>query len=252
MERGASVNPMQAGKSPSWAFWITSRTRQPRVIRWLALGLCVLALGACATASVTNGGSGGKSAGGDPLAEISPEQLYAQGELLAHHGEALRAEEYLSAALQRGYPADKVLPLLLKVCLAASRLGAALNYAQPYLQLHPDDHHLRYLVAAIQFGQSRPDEAARELRRVLQQQPDFAQAHYLLAVILRDHSHDLAAATEHFRRHQQLDPRGLHGAEVAAWLDEHARQAASVPVREPPTRMSETNTTPAASAEPRP
>jgi tetratricopeptide (TPR) repeat protein len=209
---------------------------------WLCSSALAACLGACATGAVTSGGQGavaGQAKGvGDPLAEISPDQLYAQGELLARNGEVLRSEEYLSAALQRGYPAQKVLPLLLKVCLAASRLGAALNYARPYLQLHPEDYHLRYLVAAVQFGQSRPDEAARELRRVLQQQPDFAQAHYLLDVILRDHEHDLAAATQHFLRHQALDPRGLHGAEVAAWLDENADAVTTPSDLQPPARAA--------------
>jgi tetratricopeptide (TPR) repeat protein len=207
MERGASVNPMLWGQYSLRSVFLA----------------CALSLGGCASAAVTNGG--GTTPGADPLTEVSPEQLYAQGEQLARTGEALRAEEYLSAALQRGYPAEQVLPLLLKVCLAASRLGAALNYAQPYLQLHPEDYHLRYLVAAVLFGQSRPAEAQRELTRVLQQKPDFAHAHYLLAVILRDHAQDIPGATQHFRMHQQLDPRGLHGAEVAAWLAENAHEA---------------------------
>lgn len=184
-------------------------------------------MAACATVPAKNGGVAGREPGADPLADIPAEQLFSQGQQLARQGDLLRAEEYLSAALQRGHPPAQTLPVLLKVCLAASRLGAALNYAQPYLQLHPDDYPLRYLVAAVQFGLSRPEQAARELRRVVQQQPDFAQAHYLLAVILRDHAHDLDAATRHFLRHQALDPRGLHGAEVAAWLEENASHDAA-------------------------
>ena len=202
-----------------------------RALGAAASRLVVVLLVGCAAAAggpVESGGTAANAA--DPLAQISAEQLFTQGVALAESGDVLRAEEYLSAAMERGYPQAQVLPVLLRVCLAASRLGAALSYAKPYLQLHPDDYQLRYLVAAVQFGLGRPGEAQRELERVLKQQPDFAQAHYMLAVILRDHVDDLDGATAHFRRHQALDPSGVHGAEVAAWLAEHADASdASVP-----------------------
>jgi tetratricopeptide (TPR) repeat protein len=181
----------------------------------------LLLSGSCASVAATGDGMQGANQA-DPFAGIAAEQLFQQGEAMARSGDLLRAEEYLSAALQRGYAPELVLPLLLKVCLASSRLSAALTYAGPYLQQHPDDYHLRYLVAAVQLGMARHEEAARELRRVLSQHPDFAPAHYLMGVVLRDYAHDPVRATQHFRQHQALDPDGLHSAEVAAWLQETA------------------------------
>jgi tetratricopeptide (TPR) repeat protein len=225
--------------------WWSARDGRVRVWDGLRLAGLVLSAGAfivsgaCATVPVTDGGSAAGHAG-DPIADVPVDQLYARGELMARSGDLLGAEEYLSAALQRGYPPAQALPLLLKVCLAASRLSAALNYAQPYLQLHPADYHLRYLVAAVQLGMARPREAASELRRVLAQQPNFAPAHYLMGVILRDYDKDISAATQHFQRHQALDPHGLHGAEVAAWLEENAmRRAAQVGAVAPAAALSQ-------------
>jgi tetratricopeptide (TPR) repeat protein len=193
-------------------------SRSSRLMRRLAQ-LSLLLLASCASSNMA---SGGTTPAPDPLQTVPADQLFAHGEQLAAQGDAVRAEQYLSAAMQRGFPAQRVLPLLLRVCLVSSRLGAALQYAAPYLQLHPEDHHLRYLVATVQLGLSRTHEAQRELQRILREAPDYADAHYLLGVILRDYEHDAVAAAAQFQRHQELDPSGLHALEVAAWLREHA------------------------------
>jgi tetratricopeptide (TPR) repeat protein len=197
----------------------------------------------CASVAATGDGVQGADQV-DPFAGVSGEQLHAQGEAMARAGDLLRAEEYLSAALQRGYAPDRVLPLLLKVCLASSRLSAALTYARPYLQQHPEDYHLRYLVAAVQLGMARHEEAARELQRVLSQHPDFAPAHYLMGVVLRDYAHDPVRATQHFRQHQSLDPDGLHSAEVAAWLQETAGEQPAANPAEPAQPVGPTDAKP--------
>jgi tetratricopeptide (TPR) repeat protein len=183
----------------------------------------LLTLSACAgSADVSK-----ESIAADPLDRVQPEQLYREGERLALQGDPIRAEQYLSTAIQRGYPAGLAMPLLLRVCVVSSRLGAALKYATPYLRLHPDDYHLRYLVAAVQLGLGRPNEARTELERVLLRAPDHADAHYLLGVVLRDHLGDTGGAVEQFALHQKYAPQGLHGAEVAAWLHEHATRTAA-------------------------
>jgi tetratricopeptide (TPR) repeat protein len=202
-----------------------ARTASRRVVIFRATVRSLLLLLAAATAAcatTTSASNGAKSQSVDPLEQVSPQQLYEQGKALVMRGDALRAEQYLSAAAARGYPADRVLPLLMRVCISTSRLGAALQYARPHLQLHPDDYHLRYLVAAVELGLGHPADAERELGLVLQQAPDYAEAHYLMGVLLRDHRNDAAAAASHFAEHQRLNPNGLHGAEVAAWLREHA------------------------------
>ena len=169
----------------------------------------------------------------DPLMNVKAEDLFRDGERMAQAGDALRAEQYLNAAMQRGYPAQRAMPLLLRVCIASSRLGVALQYAAPYLQLHPEDYRLRYLVAAVQLGLGRASEARMELTRVVRDAPDFAEAHYLLGVVLRDHLNDPEAAEQAFTTHQQLKPDGVHGAEVAAWLRERDAGRATPPAAAP-------------------
>ena len=181
----------------------------------------------CGHASAKAGGE--VPASTDPLLSVGAEELYRDGERMAQAGDPLRAEQYLNAAIQRGYPAQRALPLLLRVCIASSRLGVALQYATPYLQLHPEDYRLRYLVAAVQIGLGRASEARMELMRVVRDAPDFAEAHYLLGVLLRDHLNDSEGAAQAFTTHQRLKPDGLHGAEVSAWLREHGAQAATQP-----------------------
>jgi tetratricopeptide (TPR) repeat protein len=196
---------------------------------WAIALSCVIG---CAGASAEAGAGSSRDPSVDALDRVPPEQLYQRGELLSRSGDLLRAEQYVSAAVARGYPERAALPLLLRVCVASSRFGLALQHAAPYLQHHPDDYRLRYLVAAVQLGMNRVDAAQRELERVLRDAPDYADAHYLLGVILRDHG-DEAGAAAHFDAQQRLDPDGLHGAEVAAWLRERAfrqEQSAGAPV----------------------
>jgi hypothetical protein len=84
-------------------------------------------------------------------------------------------------------------------------------------------------------------------------------------VVLRDHLGDTAGAVEQFALHQKYAPQGLHGAEVAAWLHEHAtRTAANGPInvgpsspdtaveRQPPVRLSREPAAAGASAAPTP
>ena len=197
--------------------------------RWIGAAIraalsCSLAcnLLGCATGNAGSANVAGQTA--DPLERVTPEDLFQQGERLARAGDPIRAEQYVTSAIARGFPQAKALPLLLRVCIASSRLSAALQYATPYLKLHPSDYHLRYLVAAVQLGLGRPSEAEVELRRVLRDSPEYADAHYLLGAILRDRR-DHRGAAQAFAAYQRLQPRGLHAAEVEAWLREYADPA---------------------------
>jgi tetratricopeptide (TPR) repeat protein len=190
--------------------------------------LALLALGAGCAGST----AGHETVAADPLAKIKAEHLFRDGETLAARGDLIRAEQYLAAAIRNGYPAELALPTLLRVCIASSRLGAALQHATPELRLHPDNHQLRFVVASVLVGLGRHDEAQRELERVLAGKPDHAAAHYLLGLLMRDHYRDEGRAALHFEEHQRLARHSLHGAEVAAWLSE----------REHASRTTEENT----------
>jgi tetratricopeptide (TPR) repeat protein len=153
--------------------------------------------------------------------EASARELFDRGVALSGRGYATKAEQYLALAALRGYPEHLVLPRLLRICLASSRLRAALNHAEPYLIRHPDDWLLRYLVASIYVALEKPARARRELERVVVSNPRHAPAHYLLAIVLRDAFADPNAAARHFNRYLLLAPDGDHALESRAWLREN-------------------------------
>ncbi len=154
--------------------------------------------------------------------EMSSEQLFARGVALAKNGQLIRAEQYLYLAAQSGYPEDRILPLLLKICLSTSRLRTALNYAQPYLTRHPESWMLRYLVASIYLALEQPLMARDQLARVIRDNPAYAPAYYLLAVISRDALHDNTSTQRHFAAYLRYNPTGTHAGEAKAWLRERA------------------------------
>lgn len=150
----------------------------------------------------------------DPVQDVSGEDLFAQGVAMAERGDLVRAEQYLAAAMDRGYPEDRAMPLLLRVLVSASRLRVALEYAEPYLARHPEAWPLRYLVGSIHLAMGDAAGARRELERVVETAPEEPEPHYLLAVVLRDEMGDPVAAEARFRRYLELAPEGTHASEA--------------------------------------
>jgi hypothetical protein len=124
------------------------------------------------------------------------DELLARGQDAALRGDAVRAEQYLTLAIERGADRRIAIPRLLRACLTSSHLRAALNHAEPYLLDHPDQDALRYLVATIHLGLGQVDAARHDLRFLLERNPSNPDAHYLLGVI--DTSVDIEAARGHF------------------------------------------------------
>lgn len=147
-------------------------------------------------------------------------ELFRRGEEAAKQGDTVRAEQYLSMALERGYSEKQVLPIMLRVCLSSSRLRAALNHAEPYLREHPNDQSLRYLVATIHLGLGQLDEARFELGHILRVDPNYPKAHYLLGVLESGGNSDVAAL--HFRKYLEVAPTGEHAVEVRSRLTDLA------------------------------
>ncbi len=147
-----------------------------------------------------------------------PEDLYRNGRQASARGDALRAEQYLALALEHGYDRGKVVRALVEVCVKSSRLRAALLYAEPYLRDHPDDHELRYLVAAIHWALGEGEIARRQLALLLRLAPNMGAPHYLLGVL--DSELDPDGAIRHFENYLEVDPRGSRAAEVRGRLAE--------------------------------
>lgn len=202
--------------------------------------LCALLLSLAAASGAGCGGAQPVTAETpveDPLTTVDPQELFDRGVYLAEHEDYIRAEQYLVAAMQRGFDEDRVMPTLLAACVRSSRLSAALSYAEPYLERHPDAWSLRLLVATIHMGLGEPGRAHAQLVRVVEDHPDEPTVFYMLGVLERDELEDLASARESFRRYLDLAPEGEHAAEARAALARAATAAASEDATVRPVRM---------------
>jgi tetratricopeptide (TPR) repeat protein len=147
-------------------------------------------------------------------------ELFEAGRDAAARGDTIRAEQYLSAAIERGYDRGKALPLLLDACLSSSRLRAALTHAEPYLRDHPEDDGLRYLVAIVHMGLGQTSAARLALDELLRRNEKSPEAHLVLGIL--DFSSDPITAREHFLAYLELAPRGERAAEARSRLAELA------------------------------
>lgn len=154
----------------------------------------------------------------DPLSDVEAEDLYAHGAALAQQGDSIRAEQYVVAAVERGFPTAEALPLLIEVCVASDRLSSALSYAEPFLRDHPTQWPLRHVVGTLYLGLGRVDDAQRELERVVSEAPDAAMPRYHLGMLLYEDRGDRSAALPHLERYLALAPGGSHVGEVRSIL----------------------------------
>lgn len=145
--------------------------------------------------------------------ETTPAQLVARGEAFAAVGDMTRAEQYFVAALRSGGEAGKLARRLVAVCVADGRYPAALEYADEYLRKHPVDPDLRFAAAVLRRALGDADGAYRDLKHILLAQPNFADAHYVLAQIERDRG-NLKLANAEFREYLKSDPAGTYAEEV--------------------------------------
>lgn len=112
----------------------------------------------------------------DSFERASAQELYAWAERLAERGDDVRAEQYAVLAVSRGVPMTQALPLLLRVCLRASRVTAAVAHVEPHLRVHPENYRLRHLLASMYLALDQAQDAERELRRVLLDAPGYGPA----------------------------------------------------------------------------
>jgi len=166
-------------------------------------------------------------------AEETPDKLVARGRAFAMVGDLGRAEQYFAAALEHGGEPSVALPLLLRVCADARRYRAGIDYAEPQLKRHPDDHRLRFVVASFYATIGETVAARAELERIAHERPDFAAVHYALAVLLRDEAGDVVSADTHFREYLRIEPRGSHAEEARSSLLKLVDHS-GVPVTVPP------------------
>ncbi|TNF63312.1 MAG: tetratricopeptide repeat protein [Deltaproteobacteria bacterium] len=154
------------------------------------------------------------------LASITPEDLFSLAVSHARSGDLLRAEQYLSAARQRGHDESEVVYWLVRVCVASSRYQSALAHATDYLRDHPSDWSLRLVVATIYEALGDVARAQSELERIVTAEPRRPLPHYRLAMLYRKQAAGQEQATAHLEEYLQLTPDGPHAAEVRSALSE--------------------------------
>lgn len=148
--------------------------------------------------------------------EQAPDKLLAEGKALAALGDSVRAEQYLAAALAGGGNDKEIVPILVQVCVNDGRLRSAIEYAEPYVQRHPDDTRARYLLGTLYGGIGAFDRARTEYEAVIAAKPDVPEPHWALALLLRDDVNDPTNATVQFREYLRLAPTGPHADEARA------------------------------------
>jgi Flp pilus assembly protein TadD len=150
--------------------------------------------------------------------EQAPDRLLLQGRAFAAVGDTTRAEQYLAAALAGGGDDHAIVPLLIEVCVADGRFRSAIEYAEPFVQKHPQDTHARFLLGTLYDGIGAFDRARAEYESVVASKPDAPDPHWALGILLRDEVKDPVLADTHFREYLRLSPSGEHADEARASL----------------------------------
>lgn len=154
------------------------------------------------------------------LTSVTAEDFFLLGVSHARSGDLLRAEQYLSAARQRGHDEAAVIYWLVRVCVAASRYQSALRHAADYLRDHPAHWSLRLVVASIYEALGDRSRAESELEHIVGAQPERALPHYRLAMLYRNREDDRGRSKVQLEEYLRLAPQGPHAAEARSVLSE--------------------------------
>ena len=174
-----------------------------RALFGLFLALSSILSAACGTSALS--AERGREA---MLKDSSLRELMARGDASAAIGDMIRAEQYFVSALKAGGDERKLVRRLLVVCAADQRYPAAAEYAEQYLHRHPTDIDLRFAAASIQAAVGDTRRARDLLDSVLRERPDWAEAHYALASMMRAEGEPLALADVHDLQYLKLNPQG--------------------------------------------
>src|SRR5262249_20526300 len=77
---------------------------------------------------------------------------------------------------------------------------------------------VRFARATIEMAVDEPQAAKVDLEAILQREPNDPNAHFALAMVLRDKLDDVQAANVHFRRYLESRPNGANAEHARASL----------------------------------
>ncbi len=140
--------------------------------------------------------------------ESSADQLFRKGEASASLGDMIRAEQYYVAALKAGGDERQIVQRLIRVCVVDQRYPAALQYAQDYLYRHPSDIEVRFAAGSIFAVIGDTANAQKYLEEVVRARPEWPDAHFALATVLREQGELVERADYHDVQYLRLSPSG--------------------------------------------
>ncbi len=154
----------------------------------------------------------------DPISKVSASELRARGLSFARRGDLTRAQQYLSAAQEKGFDETIIVPEIVKVCVAASRLRAALAFAEPYLERHPEDAGMNYVVGTIHLALGNLQRASTHLNGALQPSLIMIDAAYSLALMASEENRP-QEARRHLEHYLRVQPEGQFSKRARIMLD---------------------------------
>lgn len=153
----------------------------------------------------------------DPIESVRASELRAQGLDFARSGDLTRAQQYLAAAHAKGFDEGLVLPEIVKVCVAASRLHTALSYAEPYLDRHPGDAAMSYVVGSIHLALGNLQKASGHLNGALEPGELLIDAAYSLALVENRRGRG-GLARKHLQHYLSVAPKGRYAVRARKLL----------------------------------
>ncbi len=156
-------------------------------------------------------------------ADRDPELLVARGREHAETGDLLRAEQYFAAALGAGADDRKVLPLLLRVCVASSHYRYAIDHVEVALARDPTNSRLRFVSGALHSLIGAHAAARERLERTARELNADPEIQFSVGTFFRDDLVDTVGADRYFREYLRLAPSGVHAEEARASSMERLR-----------------------------
>jgi Flp pilus assembly protein TadD len=150
--------------------------------------------------------------------ESTPSELVRKAEASWSVGDTTRAEQYYVSALRAGGDENRIVPKLLVVCVADQRYPAALEYAEQHLYRHPKDLDVAFAAASLHLAVGETARARELLEEVLKARPEWPEAHYALASVLRADGSAPDSADQHDLTYLRLSPDGSFAETARARL----------------------------------
>jgi len=185
--------------------------------RKVRAGRALVSLLLCFLLGCAHGQPTSSSPRGDERA-LSAEQLIAIARELERRGDPQRAQQYVRRAIAAGASESRLMPWLLRLCVADGQYRLAAEYAEDHLRSQPEDDELRLLLAALYEALGMDAAAIGQYERVLARRPKEARAHIALATLLHDGGLSATQADAHSRAYLALEPEGARAAEARALL----------------------------------